>query len=60
MTTATTIKEELDYRKQQLRAREGKDGYKRNCEELRARIAVLEIELALPKVEAALDSDTSP
>lgn len=32
---------ELKYREQQLRARDGKPGYKANCEALKARIAEL-------------------
>ena len=41
-----TPSEELELRKRQLRARDGKAGYKANCEALRARIAELEKEIS--------------
>lgn len=37
-----TPQEELELRKSQLTARDGKYGYKANCEDLRKRIAELE------------------
>ncbi|MDB5584319.1 MAG: hypothetical protein JWR80_9495 [Bradyrhizobium sp.] len=37
-----TAQDELDLRRQQLAAREGKSGYSANCEDLKKRIAELE------------------